>query len=187
MSIVVQEAMVQKQCTQLYLSENRITSEGVSVLANGLQNNKTLEQLYLYGNRIFDLGVASLTRSINDSALKTLSLGFTGITDKSVQSLSEMLKTNRTLTHLLLSNNEIGNRGVRILAHVLIHHNTSLERLDIDLNTAVNDLSVDYLVAVLKYNRVLEGLNVSNCSLSESSKRKLRKIKELNEEFSLWL
>ena len=70
--IIIQEAIINKQCTVLDLTENEITSEGAVLLADTLNNNSTLKELTLYNNRLGDKGVRSLALelSINNSTLK---------------------------------------------------------------------------------------------------------------------
>ena len=188
-TIVVEQAIVRKQCAELWLKCNLITSKGASILADALRTSISLKELYLYGNHVSDIGVWSLaqTLAVENSALTRLSLGSNEITDEGACHLARMLTTNRTLTHLLLSNNEIGGRGCVKLANVLIHQNTSLERLDLDSNHGVNDSTVTTLVSMIKLSKSLEGLNVSDCKLSGSSKAQLRKAQGGKEDFSLWI
>jgi hypothetical protein len=94
MLIVVQQAVINKQCTMLRLSDNKITSQGVSILAAALRNNRTLEGLYIFNNRVGDTSVYSLAQVLaeNNSTLRTLSLGWNGIIDEGTDHLAEILK-----------------------------------------------------------------------------------------------
>ena len=58
--VVIEQALVERRCTTLRLSNNRIKSVGVSILADALDNNTTLRELHLYGNYLADRGVLSL-------------------------------------------------------------------------------------------------------------------------------
>ncbi|CAF3321724.1 unnamed protein product [Rotaria sp. Silwood2] len=100
--IVIEKAIIGKQCTVLILSQNNITANGAAVLADALRNNTTLIGLSLWDNPIGDAGVQSLIQALttNNSVLKRLGLQGNGITDQGAQYLAEMLKTNRTLTAL---------------------------------------------------------------------------------------
>jgi Ran GTPase-activating protein (RanGAP) involved in mRNA processing and transport len=104
MKIVVKEAMINKQCKELKLGYNKITSVGTSIIAEALNNSTTLEELHIRGNRLCDRGAQGLTKtlSLNNSKIPLLDLQSTGITDEGARYLAEMLKTNATLARLLL-------------------------------------------------------------------------------------
>jgi hypothetical protein len=185
--IIVQQAVVNKQCTTLHLSDNRITSEGVSILTEGLHNNTTLEQLSIFNNRVDDKGVDSLARVLaeNNSTLKILNLGWNPITDDGVGYLAEMLKTNRTLSTLFLARTQISDRGVKLLANALIQHNTSLKMLSLDVNNLGTDSSVSCLIDMINRNKSLQTLHVRGCKLSQMSKARLREMGESKQNFEL--
>ncbi|CAF4190867.1 unnamed protein product, partial [Adineta steineri] len=136
MNIVAEQAVINKQCTILYLPNNRIASQGVSILARALHDNTSLERLDIFSNCVGDVGVASLAQVLaeNNSTLKSLKLGWNRITDKGVGYLAEMLKKNRTLIELSLPWNRISDKGVKQLADALTKHNTTLKKLSLDLN-----------------------------------------------------
>ena len=49
------------------------------------------------------------------------------ITDQGVKYLSQMLKTNHTLTQLWLGFNHISDDGVKLLMNILTYHNKTLQ------------------------------------------------------------
>jgi Leucine-rich repeat (LRR) protein len=53
MNIIAKEAIIKKQCTWLSLKNNNITSVGLSIIADGLDENESLESLYLSQNQYF--------------------------------------------------------------------------------------------------------------------------------------
>jgi len=185
--IIIEQAIVSKQCTRLDLTNNEITFEGVILLANALDNNSTLTELNLYNNRINDKGVRALAfeLSINNSTLKKLNLGFNEITDDGAQHLAQMLKTNRTLTHLWLQKNHITNRGLELLAGMLARHNWSLELLSLASNKSISDSTVNALVDMLKLNQSLQKLDVDECNLTDLAETKLREIVQSKKDFEL--
>jgi Ran GTPase-activating protein (RanGAP) involved in mRNA processing and transport len=185
--IVIKEAIINKQCTELDLSKNKITSVGASIIAEALNNNTTLEWLYLSRNSLCDKGVHSLSKtlSLNNCKIHVLDLQRTSIIDEGAEYIAEMLKTNTTLRFLLLSYNEISDIGVQHLANVLTHHNTTLLSLCIDSNKLGSDSSVDALAKMLKKNRTLERLDIEDCNLSEKGKEKLRQIAQSKKDFEL--
>lgn len=173
---IVKQALIEKECTRLDLGYNAITAKGAAILADALKQNTTLEELDFHNNRVSDVGVHSLAEvlSTNCSILKALGLGSNGITDKGAEHLAEMLKTNRTITWLALAGNQIGDRGVQLLANTLAHHNTSLLVLSLHVNKAISDVSVDAIIDMLQKNKTLKKLWMQDCNITEEGKLKLR-------------
>jgi hypothetical protein len=185
--IIIHQAIINKRCTILDLSSNEITFEGASLLANALNNNLTLKELILYNNRIGDKGVRALALelSINNSTLKKLNLGFNDITDDGAKHLAQMLKTNRTLTHLYLQQNQIGDRGIQLLAGVLARQNWSLQVLVLFSNKFVSDSSVTALIDMLRLNQSLQTFDIDDCNLTDIAEKKLREVIKSKNDFQL--
>ena len=186
MFIVVQQAIVNKNCRELHLESNEITHQGASILADALIDNTNLEVLYLHDNQIFDSGVQDLSQALTTKnfTLKILDLSSNKITDEGAEYLSEMLKNNRTLTHLYLRNNQIGNRGMNALANTLAYPNQTLEELMINQNKTIDDLCTEILVNMLVQNRSLKVFRIEECNLSEIGKTRLRDIGKLKHDFT---
>jgi hypothetical protein len=89
-----------------------------------------------------------------------------------------MLKTNKTLISLGLDENDIGNRGLQLLANALNQYNNNLQELYLVKNKMANYLSVDSLVQM---NR----LWIDDCNLSLKEKEKLRQSIHSRNRFSL--
>jgi Ran GTPase-activating protein (RanGAP) involved in mRNA processing and transport len=185
--IIIQEAIINKQCTMLWLFDNQITSQGVSMLASILYNNTTLEGLSLCNNGITDDDVLYLTRPLSDnkSKLNRLALTSNNITDEGAKYLVEMLKTNQTLTQLWLGFNKITDHGVQLFMNVLANHNKTLHVLSLAWNQLVTDSSVDFVIDMLEHNQTLRTVCLSNCNLSDTNKVKLREATKLHKEFYL--
>ena len=187
MPILVEHAIINKQCAGLELWANEITSQGVSILANALHNNTTLKELRLSENHVSDEGVRHLAQilSLNTSNLKVLDLDANTVTDEGVHYLSEMLKINSTLVCLKLSENKIGNRGVQLLADALAGHNTNLQELYLSNNHLVSDSSVDSLVTMFKQNQSLKKLDILGCNFLQTGVIKLRMATKDRTNFNL--
>lgn len=178
MKLIVQQALTEKQCTELCLYNARITAQAALILSHGLFNNTSLVKLSLNYNSIHDRGVHSLCRAliINNTTLKELHLARNGITSQGAKYLSEMLKTNRTLIVLNLYGNRIDDQGIKYLTEVLTSSNGSLEHLYLSGNTLMTDLSADYFLLMFKGNQTLKKIHLFNCNFSEDGKEKLREI-----------
>lgn len=181
--------MIQKECTRLDLGYNCITSRGASMLADALKHNTTLEELDFHNNRVSDVGAHSLAKvlALNISVVKALGLGSNGITDRGAEHLAEMLTTNRTITWLALAGNQIGDRGVQLLANTLANQNSTLLVLSLHVNKAISDTSVDAIIDMLQHNRSLKKLWMQDCNISEDGKAKLREVAKLKQNFSLYM
>ncbi|CAF0831232.1 unnamed protein product [Adineta steineri] len=177
MDIIVQYAIIERQCTGLYLKETNLTSKCLTVLAKALYNNTTLNGLYLSNNHTGDEGIKSLATALcmnNNRTLQCLTLGRNSISNEGAQYLAEMLKRNRTLKELWLSDNPIGDQGVQALTEALIHNNQTLEILSIGWDKSICDSSVDALVDMLMKNRSLKKVDLVSCKLSRMDKTRLR-------------
>lgn len=180
MKIIVQQALTEKQCTELWLYNARITAQAALILSHGLFNNTSLMKLYLNHNSIHDRGVHSLCRAlmINNTTLKELHLARNGITSQGAKYLSDMLKSNRTLITLNLYGNRIDDQGMKYLTEVLTSFNGSLEHLYLSGNNLMTDLSIEYLLMMFKENQTLKKIHLFNCNFSEEGKEKLREMLE---------
>ena len=65
MGIVVQQAILGKQCVKLSLQNNTLTCHGLLTLAMGVRESITLEELDLSSNHLSDNELASLMRPIS--------------------------------------------------------------------------------------------------------------------------
>jgi hypothetical protein len=190
MDIIVKYAFRKKKCYWISLENNQITSLGLSIIAQGLKKNKSLESLYLSQNFLNDFGVEYLTKillNINYSNLTFLSLDHNCIKDEGAQYLANMLKINKILTDLWLSYNQIGNQGLQSLAEVLTFDNQTLIQLYLHGNTLINDSSISYLTHMLIRNRKLNTIGLENCNFTKKGKKRLEKMIKYRENFDLYV
>ncbi|CAF1346597.1 unnamed protein product [Adineta steineri] len=125
---IINEALIQQQCTELNLSKNKITHEGAAVLAKALRTNMALTTLHLGYNQIGEKGAQHLADSLRtNTTLTTLHLGYNQIGEKGAQHLADSLRTNTTLTTLSLSFNQI-ERKVLDRVNELIQMNKRLAK-----------------------------------------------------------
>jgi Ran GTPase-activating protein (RanGAP) involved in mRNA processing and transport len=187
MDIIVQQAMINKQCKELDLRRNEIQSNGIGILADQLIQNQTLEILYLSFNFISDMGVYYLMESMsnNYTKLKKLELDSNEITDQGAKYLSEILKINSILTWLSLDNNKITNQGMKSIADVLSHSNQRLEELYMNGNKSIDDQSINSLSSMIKQNSIIRKFSLENCGFFKRGKMRLQQISKHKKNFSL--
>ncbi|CAF1105115.1 unnamed protein product [Adineta ricciae] len=180
MKTIVDEIIVKKQCKQLLLESNRITSKGLTILAQGLHNNQSLNYLDLSHNQISDAGLYALVDSLttNNQVLKKLGLTKNEITDHGMKYLAELIKTNRTLTQLDLCSNQISDDGIRLLADAVRHHRSTIEILWLMSNPLITDDSIDSMIQMIKHSQSLRQLWIFKCGLSELGKEKLKRLEQ---------
>lgn len=87
-----------------------------------------------------------------------------------------MLTTNNTLTQLLLSNNQLKDRGMNAIAFAL-HNNISLTKLDMS-NNDLPDRCFEVIVQLLSVNRGLTELILSENLFSNETKEQFKTIEE---------
>jgi Ran GTPase-activating protein (RanGAP) involved in mRNA processing and transport len=129
MEIVVEQAMKGKKCKTLVLHHNKITKEGAFKLAEALKNNTSLEKLNLGYNNIGDTGVEYIVDALlkSNKTLLKLHLQSNLITEKGTEHLAKMLTMNRSIRHLGLDYNIIGDRGVQLLSLALGSNNGKVD------------------------------------------------------------
>jgi len=117
-----------KTITILDLSSNAIGVEGARLIAEALKTNTTLTTLILDDNAIGDEGVKIIAETLQkpsvinrmmkknatqpyNTSLTTLRLRWTGITDKGVDALVSMMKTNTSLEVIDMRGNQSTAKG----------------------------------------------------------------------------
>jgi Ran GTPase-activating protein (RanGAP) involved in mRNA processing and transport len=144
-----------KKYTNLVLRDNALTSMGVKILVDELLTTPTW---------LRNLGLSSNP----------------GIRDAGVEHLVRLLQESRSITLLALHNTGITDRSVRLLADVLCDTNTNsssvLEKLYISFNKLITDQSLEALIQILKQNQTLKVFSLQHCSLSDKARRRLRQI-----------
>ena len=121
MPIVIEQAIIGKQCTRLLLNNNQITIECLSILVPALHNDTTLQGLYLNEVGLTDESTQILTQTLalDNCSIYVLNLSRNHITDRSVPHIIEMLSKNTTLIRVYLYPNPISRKGVKQLRKAL--------------------------------------------------------------------
>lgn len=179
-AVVVEEAMVRKQCTGLELRDDRLTSKGISFIAEALRCNSTLVRLDLRANDLCDQSIALLmdVLSVERTNLESLNLSDNRITRVGATAVADMLEINDHLTHLWLEVNRIDDRGVEAIATALEKSNRTLEQLYLSGNERITDESVPALIRMVKTNRSLTHLELIDCGLWKNGRWQLNCLKK---------
>ncbi|XP_057184899.1 NACHT, LRR and PYD domains-containing protein 3-like isoform X3 [Triplophysa rosa] len=120
----------------LRLSRCKITDEGCVALTSALRSNPShLTHLDLSDNNVGDSGVKLICDVLENPhcKLKTLKLNWCKITDEGCVALTSALRSNPShLTHLDLSDNNVGDSGVSLLCELRDDPHYKLESVWID-------------------------------------------------------
>ncbi|EEY63449.1 uncharacterized protein PITG_21521 [Phytophthora infestans T30-4] len=104
---------------ELYLSGHQLGPLGLQAFADCLATNSTLKHLSLGSEKLGDEAVqvlcAGLARN-TQSGLQNWDLEFKSLGANGAAAVAELLKTNKSLTTVSLSRNQIGDEGVEKLA-----------------------------------------------------------------------
>jgi Ran GTPase-activating protein (RanGAP) involved in mRNA processing and transport len=183
--MIVKEALINKQCIELDLSSNRLTSAGVQLLADALDPNVlSLEMIDLANNKTGDEGVQSIITALRVYPLLThLRLGRNNITDNSAQYVAELFSGNRRLILLELEHNSLTSQGVIVLAQAVPHSN--LKYFYIGNNRQVNDACGEALRNMIQKSTELLAISLDNIEFSQKWKDKLQQAAKAKHRLTL--
>ncbi|XP_064419259.1 NACHT, LRR and PYD domains-containing protein 3-like [Latimeria chalumnae] len=157
------------KCKIIRLWQCGLTTGCCRDLSSVLSTNSSLTELDLSRNKLGDSGLKLLSAGLMDPncKLQTLVLGKCGLTAGCCRDLSSVLSTNSSLTELNLSENKLGDSGVKLLSAGLMDPNCNLQKLELwecDLTAGCcGDLS-----SILSTNSSLIGLDLSGNKLEDS-------------------
>ena len=168
------------RCSDLDLCGNQIRDQGASAIAEMLEHNRSLTRLDLRSNDIGVDGASAIFFALaKNSTLTDLDLGVPpvggGVRNrlgaKAVETLSSLLKSNRSLFHLSLHGTGMGVEGSRVFSQGF-SFNTSLRRLDLGLNQLEDDGMV-ILCDAIEQGGCLEQVNLSNNKIANHGASRL--------------
>ena len=149
----------------LNLNNNHITGQVAVDLADVIKNNKELEKLYLSGNDL-KLDATVILQALKEKFnLKVLQLNDNGMTEKVAEDLANVIKNNKGLEELYLSNNSLKSAAAVILK--ALKENSVLRKLSFSGNLMTQEVAED-LVDVINNNRNIEHLFIRNNKLGPS-------------------
>jgi len=98
-----------------------------------------------------------------------------------------MILLNKTLNAIWLDNNFISDKGIQLLSNSLINSNSSIEYIGLSNNKLINDLSFDYFINIIKFNKSINEISLYDCNLSILTKDKIKNASKLRTNFIIYL
>jgi hypothetical protein len=151
--------------TSLDLSEQSLTDEDITQLAQALSTNTTLTSLNVYNNQIGDIGAKALSTNTH---LTSLNVSYNEIGAIGAKALS----TNTSLTSMDVSRNQIGAIGAKALST-----NTSLTSLKVRSNQ-IGAIGAK----ALSTNTSLTSLDVHRNQIGYESQQQIAQMLAANKE-----
>ncbi|XP_072894830.1 NACHT, LRR and PYD domains-containing protein 3-like [Hemitrygon akajei] len=167
------ECKIQK----LGLCDVHLTDSGTEDLVSALSTNTSLTELNLGGNDLGDSGVKLVSAALRNPECKIqkLQLYGVGLTDSGVEDLASALSTNPSLTELGLSNNKLGDSGVKLVSEALKNPECKIQKLWL-MEVSLTDSGVEDLIAALNTSPSLTELDLGSNLLTDRSVSVLRRL-----------
>ncbi|XP_072892407.1 NACHT, LRR and PYD domains-containing protein 3-like isoform X2 [Hemitrygon akajei] len=167
-----------------------LTDSGAEDLASALSTNPSLTELNLGYNKLGDSGVKLVSAALSNPECKIQKLWLwkVGLTDSGAEDLASGLSTNPSLTELDLSDNKLGDSGVKLVSAALRNPECKIQKLWLRC-VGLTDSGAEDLVSALSTNPSLTRLDLTSNSLTDRSVPALcRLIQTLSslERIELW-
>ncbi|XP_072891455.1 uncharacterized protein [Hemitrygon akajei] len=162
---------------KLRLERVGLTDSGAEDLASALRTNPSLMELYLGDNKLGDTGVKLMSVGLRNPECKIqkLRLERVGLTESDAEDLASALSTNPSLTELQLSDNELGDSGVKLVSTALRNPECKIQKLVLD-NVGLTDSGIEDLGSALSTNLSQTELDLGWNSLTDRSVPGLRRL-----------
>ncbi|XP_073495457.1 NACHT, LRR and PYD domains-containing protein 3-like isoform X3 [Phyllobates terribilis] len=165
----IMEALCSSDCRmeELQLAGNGLRDTSCSQLASVIRSIRTLKKLDLSDNRLFGPHFSDFMEALSsqDCRIKVLRLDNNDLTDISCIHLASVIRKNRSLKILKLSNNRLSGPHFSDLMEALSSPVCRIEKLLLD-NNELSDTACIHLASGVWNNRSLKKLDLSNNRLS---------------------
>lgn len=157
--------MHQSTLRKLNLSNNSIGAPGAWALFHALQSNNYLQELYLRKTELNDDSCQSIIDFLDkNKTLKVLEIGNNNFSEKELQNFATRLNKSFSLQVLDISYNKEDFLDSMAPIFDLAETSHTLKKLNVSGNK-LGPKSVNSLVRMIKNNRTLNALKISNCGI----------------------
>ncbi|XP_062892855.1 NACHT, LRR and PYD domains-containing protein 3-like [Mobula hypostoma] len=176
---LLSETLTDPECKiyKLGLTANSSTSDFEHFISTLSTNHSLREvELDLSSNELGDSGVKLLSEALRKIKCKIqrLILESVGLRAAGVVDLASALSTNRSLTELFLTENELGDSGVKLVSEALRNPACKIQKLSLD-SVDITAAGVVDLTSALSTNRSLTELDLAYNELGDSGMKRLSK------------
>ena len=158
--------------------DNDIGPDGCQYLADC--RNISLNKLIMWGCKLGVTGADKIGIMLCHSSITYVDLGINSIGDVGVAKLVEHLKSNKTIKHLGLYNNDITSNGANHLRKLFSLNHTTVNSIELDGNP-LKDEGVDLILQSITINMEYVGLSdtgiTSSCSSVSTVLHKIKSIR----------
>ncbi|XP_078506376.1 NACHT, LRR and PYD domains-containing protein 3-like isoform X2 [Lissotriton helveticus] len=161
----------------LHLDTCSLTGAACADLSSVVSASPSLTELSLTDNPLGDSGVRELCEGLKHPgcSVKKLDLDTCSLTGAACADLSSVVSASPSLTELSLTDNPLGDSGVRELCEGLKHPGCSVKKLELDMNCLTDDCIPD-LCAALSQSREMQRLYLCWNSFTDLSVRPLKQL-----------
>jgi len=153
--------------TGLWLKRNPVGVKGAAAIARLVRSNKRIKLLDLVNTNIGKRGLRELIDALadDDCQVSRVYLSGNGFDADDARAIADLLRTNSSLTNLLISVNQIGDDGVLAIAEALRENHTLQE-----LGLASNGISIRGVSELLRVVAGHDSVNNLDLGYSPSTK-----------------
>jgi len=169
---------------EIHLQSNLIGINGSESIAEMIKDNLKLKVLNITDNPLQSQGIINICNAITNSknAISELLINSTKCNDYCIEYIVKMLKFNKNLKILTLTENKFTNKGVDRILSTLRTNNTLLQ-MSIG-NKFINYTAFENLDDYLSFNKSLISLEIKSSKITDHIIRKLSKILLINKTLS---
>ncbi len=109
------------------------------------------------------------------------------INDEGLCYLSDMFKSNQTITVFGLQDNQITDQSIEYFCKIIQFYNKTIEEISLYSNKLITDLSVDHINNMITNNNSLKTFWIWDCQLSKQGKHQLQQSIQTKIDFDLRL
>ncbi|KAL1764683.1 NACHT, LRR and PYD domains-containing protein 5, partial [Sigmodon hispidus] len=164
------DVLNQAECKieKLLVAGCQLSPDDCKIFASILISSKTLKHLNIASNNL-DKGMYSLCKALchPDCVLKHLVLANCFLSEQCWDYLSDVLRRNRTLSHLDVSSNDLKDEGLKVLCKALSLPDSVLKSLCLRY-CLITASGCQDLAEVLRSNQNLRSLQVSNNKIEDA-------------------
>ncbi|KAG0582276.1 hypothetical protein KC19_3G048200 [Ceratodon purpureus] len=166
-----------KSLKRLDLRDNMYGPEGGLALAETLKLHPELQEVYLSDLGLEDEGATAVLKALAEvgSHVEVLELGGNEITEKAAPALVSCIRAMKSLRRLVLSENELKDKGAVAVSQALLEGHESLEVLDLSENMLGRIGAVAAAQTAAK-KKSFKSLNLNSNYISEGGLEVLKEV-----------